>query len=347
MGNRSKIYYLLILLALVVVGGSVGYHLIEGWSLFDGLYMTVITLATIGYGEIHPLTQAGRVFTLALILIGVAVFGFLISLLTQTLIESEITSVLGRRRVFKDISKLSNHYIVCGAGRVGIQIINELRAREVDFVVIDRNEQVAEKLLARGDLVLIGDATDENVLEGARVSTARSLITAASSDADNVYVVLTARGMNPGLHLVARASDQHAERQLLRAGANRAISPTMGHRMAQSALSPAVADFIELTTSTRSLDLGFEQVRVMPGSPLDGCKLRDSGIRAQHNAMIVAITGRDGQMTFNPDGERQLHAGDLLIAIGTKSDLAQLAETANYKRGQTTKLPSLDQMNNN
>ncbi|HZS09739.1 MAG TPA: potassium channel protein [Blastocatellia bacterium] len=343
MPSHVRIYYSLAAIVLLVLAGTLGYHLIEGWPFFDGLYMTIITLTTIGYGETHPLTQAGRFFTLGLIIVGVTTFGFLISQLTQILIETEITSVLGRRRMFKDISKLSGHYILCGAGRVGTQVINELRKKGVDFVVIDRDEHIAERLLSKGDLVLVGDATDETVLEGANVRTARCLITAASSDAENVYVVLTARGLNPNLHIVARATDHTSERQLVRAGANKVVSPTLigSHRIAQAALSPAVADFIELTTMTETLDLGFEQIRILPGSPLDGRRLKDSGIRTQSNAIIVSITNAEGRMHFNPDGEQELRAGDLLIAIGTQADLVKLAETANYKRGSTMRLPKL------
>jgi voltage-gated potassium channel len=341
MSAHRKIYYSLAVLVLLIVAGTLGYHLIEGWPFFDGLYMTVITLATIGYGEVHELSRAGRYFTLCLIVVGVTAFGFLISNITQTLIETEIASVLGRRRLYKDISKLKGHYILCGAGRVGTRIADELRKKGVDFVVIERDEQVAERLLERGNLVLAGDATDEAVLEGANVRLARSLIAAASSDADNVYIVLTARGLNPELHIVARAIDQSAERQLRRAGANKVVSPILigSHQMAQAALTPAVADFIELTTMTESLDLSFEQVRITPGSPLDGKKLKDSGIRAWHNTMVVAIIDQQGEMHFNPDGERTLQAGDLLIALGTRVGLAELAEIANYKRGGTMKLP--------
>jgi voltage-gated potassium channel len=343
MSPHKKIYYSVIALALIIVAGTLGYHAIEGWPLFDGLYMTVITLATIGYGEVHTLSRAGRYFTLGLIVVGVAAFGFLLSNITQTLIETEIKSVLGRRKLYKDISKLKNHYILCGAGRVGMRIIDELRKKEVDFIVIEHDEHVADRLLARGDLVLVGDATDETVLEGANVRTARSLIAAASTDADNVYIVLAAHGLNPDLYIVARAVDQAAERQLKRAGANKVVSPTLigSHRMAQAALSPAVADFIELTTMTESLDLNFEQIRITASSPLDGCKIKDSGIRSEHNAMIVAITDLDGKMHFNPDGERMLQAGDLLIAIGTHAGLAKLAEIANYRRGGTMRLPKL------
>lgn len=333
---RKKVYFSLLAIGGITIVGMIGYRLIEGWSLFDGLYMTVITLATIGYGETHPLSTTGRAFTLILIAVGVALFGFLISTLTQALIETEIASALGRRKLFKDINQLKNHYILCGAGRVGQQIINELKKKGVDFVVIERDEAVAEKMLTQGILVLAGDATDEKVLEGAQVRTARALLTAASSDAENVYITLTSRGLNHNLFIVARATDQAAERQLLRAGANKVVSPVLigSHRMAQAALSPAVADFLELTTMTESLDLNFEQVRIAEGSLLDGMKLKDSGIRSpQHKTMIVAITPREGEMVFNPEGEQVLRAGDLLIAIGTRAGLTRLAKFANDKRG--------------
>jgi voltage-gated potassium channel len=327
---RKRFIFSLAAIIATVFLGTVGYRALEGWSWFDGLYMTVITLATIGYGETHPLTPAGRAFTIILIVVGVTVFGFLVSILTQAVVETEIASVLGRRRLFKDISQLKDHYILCGAGRVGARIVDELKRKKVDYVVIELDEGVAEKLLTRGHLVLIGDATDETVLEGARIRAAKALITAASGDAENVYITLTARGMNPDLYIVARANDLAAERQLLRAGANKVVSPVLigSHRMAQAAMSPAVADFIELTTMTESLDLYFEQVRIAEGSSLDGRRLKDSRIRSEHNAMIVAITPLEGEMIFNPDGEQTLHAGDLLIAIGTRAGLQKLAEIA-------------------
>jgi voltage-gated potassium channel len=327
---RQRFIYPLIAVFATILFGTIGYHKLEGWPWFDGLYMTVITLATIGYGEVRPLTPAGRAFTIILIIVGVTVFGFLVSILTQAVVENQIAEALGRRRLFKDISQLEDHYILCGAGRVGLRIIDELKRREVDFVVIERDHEVAEKLLTRGDLVLIGDATDEAVLEGARVRTARALISAASSDAENVYIVLTARGLNPGIYIVARANDQAADRQLKRAGANKVVSPVLigSHRMAQAALSPAVADFIELTTMTESLDLNFDQVRICEGSILDGKQIKDSRIRSEHNAMIVAIIPLEGEMIFNPNGDQALHAGDLLIAIGTRAGLAKLAEIA-------------------
>lgn len=336
----KRLLYPITAVAVIILAGTLGYCLLEGWSWFDSLYMTVITLATIGYGETHPLSVAGRAFTMGLIVVGVAVFGFLLSNLTQAVIETGVNAALGRRKVFKDISQLKDHYILCGAGGVGVRIVDELAKKGVDFVVIERNEEVAERLLTKGHLVLLGDATDETVLEGARVRLARTLISAASSDAENVYITLTTRGMNPNLYIVTRATDQSAERQLMRAGANKVISPVLigSHRMAQAALSPAVADFIELTTMTETLDLNFDQIRIGEASRLNGVALKDSGIRSEHRVMIVAITSRGGEMVFNPSGDQVLRAGDLLIAIGTREGLGNLEKSADYQRGKTAKL---------
>lgn len=333
MSSHKQLLFTFLAIILMIFVGSLGYHLIEGWSWFDGLYMTVITLATIGYGETHPLSLGGRLFTLLLIVIGVALFGLLISNLTKAVIESGVRAALGRRKLFKDISQLKNHYIVCGAGRVGMRIIDELQRKDVDFIVIENDEAVAEKLLKRGILVLNGDATDESVLEGANIRQARSLITAASTDADNVYIVLNARGLNPNIYIVARAIDLPGERQLIRAGANKVVSPVLigSHRMAQAALSPAVADFLELTTMTENLDLNFDQIWIAAGSRLDGVMLKDSGIRSQYEVMIVAITPEGGKMIFSPGGEHKLRAGDLLIAIGTRDGLARLSDLADFK----------------
>ena len=326
---RRRLLIQVAVATILLVIGTVGYHIIEGWSLFEGLYMTVITLATIGYGEVRVLSYEGRIFTMVLIMVGVILVGYLISNLTKALIENEIAAALGRRKLYKDISQLNDHFILCGAGRVGARVIDELQKKGVDFVVIERDESTAEKLLQEGILVLMGDATSETVLEGARIRSARTLITAASTDAENVYIVLTARGLNPDIYIVARANDVPAERQLRRAGANKVVSPVLigSHRMAQAALSPAVADFIELTTMTESLDLFFDQAPIPPRSVLDGVKLKDSGIRA-FQVMIVAITPAGGEMIFNPDGEQTLRAGDLLIAIGDHAGLARLAARA-------------------
>lgn len=338
MAPLKRLILPLIIIAGIILAGTLGYMLIEDWTWFDSLYMTVITLATIGYGEVKPLTVGGRWFTIGLIFVGVGVFGFLLANIVQAVVETGIAAALGRRKVFKDISQLENHFILCGAGRVGLRIVDELANKGVDFVIIEHDDSVAEKLLTQGHLVLIGDATDEKVLEGARAQNAQTLITAASSDAENVYITLTARGLNPNIYIVARANDQAAERQLMRAGANKVVSPVLigSHRMAQAALSPAVADFLESTTKTEELDLNFEQIYIGADSPLNGVRLKDSGIRSEHNAMVVAITPREGERIFNPNGDQILRAGDLLIAIGTRNGLVKLVEIAsrqNRKKG--------------
>lgn len=349
MSYRARLAYAISAVAAAVLFGMAGYVLLEGWSWFDGLYMTIITLATIGYGETHALSPLGRAFTLVLIGVGVVVFGYLVTTLTQGLIETEIASVFGRRKLFKDISQLKEHYVLCGAGRMGLRIISEMERKGVDFVIIERDEAVAERLLTKGHLVLIGDATDEAVLKGAQIASAKALVAAASNDAENVYIVLTARGLNPKLHIVARAVELSAERQLIRAGANKVVSPVLigSHRMAQAALAPAVADFIELTTMTETLDLNFEQIRIGEGSPLDGKALKDSGIRAEHNAMIVAIVPKSVAtalatvsdehqgMLFNPPADHVLQAGDMLIAIGTRSGLEALSTIARQKAAKS------------
>jgi voltage-gated potassium channel len=334
--NLRRIYLSLLSLLLIVLLGMLGYHLLEGWNWFDSLYMTIITLATIGYGEVHPLTPLGKIFTMILIALGVTAAGFIFTTLTQALVETQLAATFGRRKLFRDISKLKNHHIICGAGRVGLRIIDEFKKKGVDFVIIERDPAIADRLLTQGELVLIGDATDEAVLNGANVKTARSLIAAASSDAENVYVALTARGINPDLYIVARANDQSGEKQMLRAGVNKVVSPALigSHRMAQAAMSPAVADFIELTTMTEGLDLIFEQIRLEPGSSLAKKQIKDSGIRSEHNVIIVAITDNQGRMHFNPDGNQELNVGDLLIAIGTRAGLSKLAEIAKYERAR-------------
>lgn len=333
MTSLKNLFYPLFAVAGIIMTGTLGYILIEGWSWFDSLYMTVITLATIGYSEVQPLSHTGRAFTIVLVVIGVGVFGFLIANISRAVIESGVRAAFGRRKLFKDISQLKDHFILCGAGRVGLRIVDELDKKDVGFVVIERDEQVAERLLARGHLVLNGDATDETVLEGAQVRTAKTLITAASSDAENVYITLTARGLNPNIYIVARANDQAAERQLMRAGANKVVSPVLiaSHRIAQAALSPAVADFLESTMMSEKLNLNFEQIFIGEDSPLNGVRLKDSGIRSEHEAMIVAITPREGKMVFNPNGDQMLKSGDLLIAIGRRSGLIKLAEIASRR----------------
>lgn len=321
---------LLAVLALNVIG-AVGYRVIEGWPWLDCLYMTFMTLTTIGYGEPYPPSPPGKIFTMILFWATAGVLAIAISTAGHALIHSELLSTLGRkRRVFKDISRLRDHYIVCGAGRVGRHVIKEMERRRVPFVVVERDEGRAEKLLEQGYLVLMGDATDEEVLRGAGVEYARSIVCCLPSDADNLYAVITARGLNPNIYIVARANEEAAISKMRKAGADNVVSPVIigSQRIAVAALSPAVSDFVELVTKAEVLDLNIEQVEVSRDSTLVGKKLKDSGIRQNYNVMIITIK-RGEEMVFNPSGEEEISAGDILVALGSLSELERLAVIAN------------------
>jgi voltage-gated potassium channel len=331
MSSGQKLRWVLIAVIGLHVIGAIGYRLIEGWPWSDCLYMTFITLATIGFGEVHRLSDAGRIFTMALFWTTTAVLAVAISMAGQALLQSELLSTLGRkRRVFKDISKLRDHYIVCGAGRVGRHVVKEMERRNVPFVIIEQDESRAEKMLEQSYLVLMGDATDEEVLQGAGVEYARSIVCCLPSDADNVYAVITARGLNPNIYIVARANEEAAVPKMHKAGANRVVSPVLigSQRIAVAALSPTVSEFIELITKSEVMDLNLEQIEISAHSTLAGKKLKDSGIRQMFNAMVIAIKRPDQPMHFNPSGETELAIGDVLVAAGALSELERLEQVA-------------------
>jgi voltage-gated potassium channel len=325
--------YALGALGAVVAVGMISFHLIEGWSLLDSLYFTVTTVATVGYGDLHPETTAGRIFATFFIVVGVGTVGFVVSRAIVEIVQSEIVVGFGQRRRLREVSKLRNHYIICGAGRVGSRVIRELLRKGERFVVIERDtENVSEWIEARVPL-LMRDATLEETLHEAGVEHAHALAACLPSDADNVYVVLTARGLNPNLHIVARANEEQAESKLIRAGANRVIAPQIigSQRMYQALTKPAVEDFIT-TITAEALDLNFEEVEVAPTSLYVGRRLRFTNIRAELDVVIVAVRRRSGEMIFNPSGDAFIEAGDLLIAIGRTDALAQLKTQAEGKK---------------
>ncbi|HYG10426.1 MAG TPA: TrkA family potassium uptake protein, partial [Pyrinomonadaceae bacterium] len=247
----------------------------------------------------------------------------------QALVQSEIIAAYGQRRRYREINKLRNHFIICGAGRVGARIIRELQRREEPFIVIEREQQQAARLLEEEVLVLVRDATLEETLRDAGVEHARALAACLADDASNVYAVLTARGLNDNLHIVARAVEAQAEPKLIRAGANRVIAPIIigGQRMVQALTKPAVADFID-SIAAEDLDLDFEEVVVAPASAYVGRKLCDTNIRAELDVVIIAVRRRGGDMVFNPADDSCIEAGDMLIAIGRAESLARLKDIA-------------------
>jgi voltage-gated potassium channel len=320
---------LLIVIAIAFVGAT-GYHLIEGWGWFESFYMVVTTLATVGYMEIHPLSPVGRAFNMAVIVFGVGAVFFSIGALTQTLMEVELDRVFGRRKMARDIEKIEGHYIICGAGRVGRSAAREFERNHVPFVVIESREAKAEEK-ADDWLVIVGDATQEKVLRSAHIERARGIVAATTTDATNIYIVLTARAVNPKLKIIARASEEEAEKHLKTAGADVVVSPYgfAGHRIAQSFLRPNVVDFLDIAVSRDAHEeLVIEEVRVDSKSRLAGKTIGTSYIHRDMGIMVLAIRRQDGQPRFNPTANETIMPGDNLIVMGEAAKMSQLESVA-------------------
>jgi voltage-gated potassium channel len=325
-----KLQVALLLVTAIAVLGATGYHFIEGWSWFDSFYMVVTTLATVGYMEIHPLSPLGRAFNIAVIVFGVGAVFFSIGALTQTLMEVELDRALGRRKMARDIEKIEGHYIICGAGRVGRSAAREFERNKVPFVIIESREAKAEEK-ADEWLTLVGDATQEKVLRLARIEHARGIVAATTTDATNIYIVLTARAINPKLKIIARASEEEAEKHLKTAGADVVVSPYgfAGHRIAQSFLRPNVVDFLDIAVSRHAHEeLVIEEVRVDSKSRLAGKTIGTSYIHRDMGIMILAIRRQDGQPRFNPTADETILAGDNLIVMGEAAKMSQLESVA-------------------
>jgi voltage-gated potassium channel len=316
-------------LAVLMMVGTVGFHVIEGWDWFDSFYEVLITVTTIGSSHGPPLTEVGRGFSVFVIVVGVGLVFLAIGALASALLEFELRKFFGRRRMEREIGRLSNHVIICGAGRVGRSVARELVSKPAPFLIVDNNPEKMQKLDERW-LVLNGDATQETTLRDARVEAASGLVAAATTDAINLYIVLTARSVNPKLKIIARASEEDAEKHLRKAGADIVISPYnfAGHRIAQSFLRPNVIDFLDLATaSDRQMDLELAEVRVGAGSSFAGKTLAGSQIRQTMNVIVLAIKKAEG-MHFNPEPDDKIEAGDYLIAMGEPSGLRKLEHGA-------------------
>ena len=317
----------IIMATVVVFGGVLGYMIIEGWSLLDAFYMTIISLTTVGYAEIHPLSTAGRLFTLALLMVGVGLILLVVTRINETLIEGNIRKLFGRRRMDQTIARMKDHFIICGYGRLGQKIDSILHSRGMDTVIIERSTGVTSAMEEKGLKYILGQATDDEVLKTAGIGSARGLVAGVNSDADNVYIVLSARELRPDIFILARTTDPSARRKMLRAGADRVVSPIEigARRMAQSILQPNVTDFLDLAMADdRHVQVQMEELPVGPRSALAGRLIKDSGIRADLNLIIVAIKSPDGLMHFNPGPNDIIEIGATLIAIGPMDKLKQL-----------------------
>ncbi|GAB4419622.1 MAG: potassium channel protein [Thermodesulfovibrionales bacterium] len=326
---RQQFIFSLILIGVVILIGTMGYVVIEGWAPFDSLYMTITTITTVGYREIHPLSDKGRVFTLILIIFGVGTILYTLNNAAKIIIEGEIQDIFGRRKLEKKIKELKSHYIVCGYGRMGKVICRELKDKGARFVVVEKEPVITDAF--DGDVLFIrGDATRDETLKEAGIERARGLISVLSTDAENLYVVLSARVLNPELNIVARAGEEGSEQKLLRAGADRVVSPYHigGLRIAHTVLKPAVVDFIEFATKSGNIDLQMEEIPVLEGSKITGMTLDECGIGRELGIIIVAIQRAEGEMRFNPTFRTTIKTGDILIALGERSKLKVLEDMA-------------------
>ena len=316
---------LLILLVLVSLG-TTGYMMIEGWRFLDAFYMVVITLATVGFQEVHELSDAGRVFTILLIVVGVSVLGYTVGKLAQIMFEGEFQRFLGRKKVEKTIEELRDHYIVCGYGRIGSLICREFAAKPIPFVVVENNPEVIAKLTEDNVPFLRGNATEDETLLKAGIKRAKGIVSVVTSDTENVYITLTARGLNPDLFILARSGESGSEIKLKRAGANKVISPYHigGSRMAQAILRPNVVDFIEIATGREHLDLTMEEIFIPEKSNFIGQNLKDAGLRKDTGVIIVGIKKASGTMVFNPQSTTVIAARDTLIVLGQPASIAKL-----------------------
>jgi voltage-gated potassium channel len=318
-------------LLLDVVIGTLGFSLVEGWPLFDAFYMALMTLTTVGYGEVHPLSFSGRVFASFLMLVGVATVLVSFTILGDTLLRLELADYFGHRRRNRMLQHIAGHYIVCGAGRVGRSVVLELLRGGAQVILIDNDPARVKWAEPLGILTLTADASKDETLRQARIDTAAGLVSAIASDAENVYVTLSAKVLNPALQVAVRASDEQAEMKLHRAGATTVLTPYtfIGHRLAQSLLRPHVVSFLDVasTFGKTDLDLEIEQLRIAPGSVLSSRTLEEARLGRTYGVIVLAVRRESGTMQFNPQADVRLEAGDVLIAMGERQKLKQL-ETA-------------------
>ncbi len=327
-GAKSGLAIGLVLVFVCIVISTVGFHFLEGWSLLDSFYMTVITISTVGYREVNPLSPAGRLFTSFVILTGLGSAFFTTSMLGRVILEGEFRGTVGRRKMKRKIDSLRDHSVVCGYGRTGKVVAELLHQDGYPFCVIENDRKKEEELRESEYLYIIGDATGENVLREAGVERALGVMALLPSDADNLYLTMTAKGIKPGVIVVARAFDQDAEMRLKRGGANNIVSmhKIAAHRVIQGTLHPAVEEFVDLVTDRQQMSLFVEEAKLCPGSDLAGRAIKDTGVRTRYGVIIVTIKKSTGEMIFNPDAGTVLMEGDTIVAIGEKSNLARLLE---------------------
>ncbi len=326
--DYNRLRFAIFVLAGTIVFGTVGLHVVEGMPLFDAFYMTIITISTVGFSEIKPLSSLGRVLTIFIIVSGITVGAYAIGTLLRMFIEGELSKIFGRRKLEKNISAMKGHFIICGFGRIGSIICRELKEENISFIVIEEDPSKNTELEAQGYLYINMDATSEEALSKAGIMNAKGIVTAVRSDANNVFITLTAKGLQPDIFVLSRASDVKNEAKLIKAGASRVVSPYLlgGRRMAEVLKRPTVVDFIDVATANRHLGLVIEEARVGEKSSLAGKNLIDSRLRQNYGVIIVAIKKASDRMVFNPVPSETLEVGDVIVVIGKKEDLTRMSE---------------------
>jgi voltage-gated potassium channel len=327
MMDSKKLRYSLSMLIGIIALGTCGYYFVEHMPLFEAFYMTIITISTVGFAEDIPLSHAGRAITVIIIILGISVGAYTIGVLVKALVEGELVQIFGRRKVQKQVSELKNHFIICGFGRIGRIVCNELDADQIDFVVIEQEPSVIEQIETRKYLYLEMDATTEEALMKAGIMEAKGIVTAVNSDANNVFITMTAKSLRSDVFVLARASEEKNEAKLFRAGATRVVSPYLigGRRIAQMLKKPTVVDFIDIAMMGSHLGLMMEEAKIGDNSSLVGKSLVDSYLRRDYGAIIVAIKKQSGDMVFNPTPSEKLEAGDVIVVIGKKEDLKRMS----------------------
>ena len=314
------------LLVSVIVGGTLGYVVIEGGGAWDAFYMTVITVTTVGYKEVHELSRAGQAFTVALLLGGVGAALYTFTLVATVVVEGGLPKRLQRRRQARMLDTIKDHFIICGFGRIGSIVAQQFQRQKVPYVVVERDPDRLQAAVDQGALALEADASREDVLKRVGIARARGLIAAVGTDAENVYTVLSARVLRPELFIVSRAETEQATIKLKRAGADRVVSPYQigGVQIAQTALRPAVVDFVELATSAENLELAMEEIAVAASSPLVNQSVINANLRQRFGVIVVGIQRQDRRIEFNPSPDATIRAGDKLVVLGRPDSLKEL-----------------------
>ncbi len=325
---KHRPFVVILAFILIILFGTIGYVLLEDYTPLEALYMTVITLTTVGFGEVRPLDNVGRIFTIVLITVGLIFVISQLAYIGEYIIDGHLLRVYRRKRVKKQLSEMENHYIICGYGQMGKVVVSELMSRNAPVVVVDNSPDEELKLTENNIPHLLGDATDEETLLSVGIKKAKGLVSVVTKDTDNVFIVLTARDLNKDLFICARASSPGTEKRLIKAGANRVVSPYISgaKRIAQNILRPTVTDFIELALSGEGMELSMEEIKLLPNASIVGKDLIQSELRNNYNLIVIAIKRADGTMIYNPSPREVFQEGDILITIGPKNNLEKFAK---------------------